>query len=361
MHPLVKGLYLCVHRKSLIMNRSHCFRLITAILLTVALLPLQTQAQSQQKLTSATKAALKAKEDSLKLFSRQMVMAEDASTRWRSDSSFVRSFVRALQIPNSFYYPFDSVNISRLYAPDSAFRLFTWQVKKDEYVIMQKGAIQMRTPDGKLKLFPLHDRSMFTSNPMDSVRNNENWIGAIYYKIILKEYKGKKYYTLIGFDEYSLASSKKWMEVLSFDNGNPVFGGNLISFEEDSAKRAPQHRLSIEFKKEARAFFNYDPELDLIIVDHLISESDEPARKATYVPDGDYEAFKWKNGRWVHVTKFFNQKLKDGQFPMDAKLLDDGGKADESKLEEASRKNYEKQRKKNGGSPAPPSPIKKKP
>ncbi|QEC44440.1 hypothetical protein [Pseudobacter ginsenosidimutans] len=342
------------------MNRSLCFSLLIGVLSSAGLMPLQVSAQVQ-KITPGFRAALKMREDTLKEYSRQMVMAQEPAERFRYDSLFIRSFVRALQFTNSFYYPFDSVNISKLYAPDSAFRIFTWQAKKDEYVVMQRGAIQMRTPDGKLKLIPLHDQSMFTKNPMDSVRSNENWIGAIYYKIILKEYKGKKYYTLIGFDEFSVGSSKKWMEVLSFENGQPVFGNPAISFEDDEEKRKPQHRFSIEFKKEAKAFFNYDPELDLIIVDHLISETDEPARKNTYVPDGDYEAFKWKNGRWVHVTKFFNQKLKDGQFPTDAKILDDAGKADEQKLEEQSRKNYEKERKKNGGSPTPPSPIKKKP
>ena len=124
------------------------------MILSAAMLPLQMQAQ--QKVTTAAKATLKLKEDSLKEFSRQMVMAQDAGARLRFDSLFVRSFVRALQVPNSFYYPFDSVNISKLYAPDSAFRLFTWQWKKDEYVIMQKGAIQMRTQDGKLKLIGLN-------------------------------------------------------------------------------------------------------------------------------------------------------------------------------------------------------------
>lgn len=341
------------------MNRSLCLSLIGLIVLSFSLIPLQSSAQ--QKLTPGFRAALKMKEDTLKQYSRQMVMAQEAGERLRYDSLFVRSFVRALQFTNSFYYPFDSVNVSKLYAPDSSFRIFTWQWKKDEYVVMQKGAIQLYTPDGKLKLIPLFDQSMFTKNPLDSVRSNKNWIGAIYYKIILKEYKGKKYYTLIGFDEYSVGSSKKWMETLTFENDMPVFGSAPISFEEDDEKRKSQNRYSIEFKKEAKAFFNYDPELDLIIVDHLISETDEPNRKSTYVPDGDYEAFKWKNGRWVHVTKFFNQKLKDGQFPTDATILDDAGKANEEKLDEQSRKNYEKEKKKNGGSPAPPSPIKKKP
>ena len=125
-------------------------------------------------------------------------------------------------------------------------------MKKDEYVLLQKGAIQMRTNDGSLKLFPLFDVSMFTGNPLDSVRNRNNWIGAIYYRIILKEHNGKKYYTLLGFDDYSVSSNKKWMEVLSFNNnGEPVFGGPYITFKEDSVKKPVQNRFHIEYKKEA--------------------------------------------------------------------------------------------------------------
>lgn len=228
-------------------------------------------------------------------------------------------------------------------------------MKKDEYVILQKGAIQMNMPDGSLKLFPLFDNSMFTKNPIDSIRNRNNWIGAIYYKAIMKEYKGKKYYTLIGFDDFSVASNKKWMEVLSFDaKGEPVFGGPYISFKEDSIKRPVQSRFSIEYKKEARTLFNYDPELDLIIVDHLISESDEPEKKSTYVPDGDYEAFKWKEGQWVHIDKIFNEQLKDGEFPREALLYDDEGNADEGKLEESSRKNSGKKATTPVKKPTPP-------
>ena len=95
--------------------------------------------------------------------------------------------VRSLKIPNSFYFPFDSLQtISKLYAPDSSFRIFTWQIKKDVYVFIQRGAIQMRTADGSLKLIPLHDVSMFTKKPEDSVRGANNWIGAIYYESFRK-------------------------------------------------------------------------------------------------------------------------------------------------------------------------------
>ena len=92
-------------------------------------------------------------------------------------------------------------------------------------------------------------------------------------------------------------SNKKWIEVMTFDQKNePVFGGQYFNYQQDSLKRATQYRYSLEYKKEARAILKYDEDSKLIIVDHLISETDEPDNKWTYVPDGDYEAFKWQNG-----------------------------------------------------------------
>lgn len=301
-------------------------------------------AYAQRGIAAADKKELAKKEDSLKQFSRTMVFGANPAERFRSDSNFVRTLVRALRTKNSFYYSFDSVAISKLYSPDSAFRIFTWQLQKDEYVYLQKGAIQMKTPDGSLKLFPLHDVSMFTKNPADSVRTRENWVGAIYYRIVLKTYNNKKYYTLLGFDDFSIASNKKWMDVLTFnDQGEPVFGGPISYKDSATAKAAKlRPRFNIEYKKEAKTFFNYDPELDMIVFDHLISESNEPERRETFIPDGDFEGFKWQNGQWVHVDKVFNFQLKDGQFPMDEQLLDDAGNVNEEKLQKSTDKNLDK-------------------
>ena len=300
---------------------------------------------SGQALSATDRKQLVKKEDSLRLFADSMINAESPAVRFRSDSNFVRGLVRALRIRNSFNYPFDSLRtISRLYSPDSVFRIFTWQMKKDDYVLLQKGAIQMKTGDGSLKLYPLFDASMFTGKPQDSVRTRNNWIGAIYYRIIMKEHNGKKYYTLLGFDDFSVSSNKKWMEVLSFNaNGEPIFGGPFISFKEDSLKKPVQSRFAIEYKKEAGTVFNYNPELDMIVFDHLISETDQPEKKDTYIPDGDFEGFKWVNGQWVHVYKIFDFKLEDGAFPKEATILDDAGNIDEKKLEEASQRNIDRE------------------
>ena len=300
-----------------------------------------------QQLTPAELHGFSEREDSMKGFADSIVNAGDATQRFTADSQFVRRLVRALKQPNSFYYPFDSLEtISRLYAPDSTFRIFTWQFKKDNYLYLQEGAIQMNTPDGSLKLFPLFDASMFTDKPLDSVRTRTNWIGAIYYRIILKTWQGHKFYTLLGFDDYSETSNKKWMDVLTFTpQGEPRFGGPYISFMEDSVHRHIQYRFNIEYKKEAATRFNYDPIMDMVVFDHLVPEGDHPEKKDTYIPDGDFEAFQWKDGRWVHVSKeLFTFKLKDGQFPMDAKLLDENGKVNEQVLQEQSEKNMQKKK-----------------
>jgi len=315
---------------------------ISVLLLIFLCAPIQKN--FGQNFSSSQKKEFEKREDSIKTVAYNIVFAEETEDRLRADSFFVRMLVRSLKIKNSFYYPFDSLQtISRLYAPDSAFRIFTWQLKKDPYTYFQHGAIQMRTDDGSLKIIPLHDGSQFSSNPLDSVRTPNNWIGAIYYRIILKTFNGKKYYTLLGFDDYSISSTKKWMEVLTFNNmGNPVFGGPYISFKEDSVRKPTQSRFNIEFKKEAGTSFNYNPEMDMIVYDDLISESEEPNKKDTYVPDGDFQGFKWKDGQWVHVEKVFNFKLKDGDYPKDNPLRDENGNLNENKLIEQSQKNQQK-------------------
>jgi hypothetical protein len=182
----------------------------------------------------------------------------------------------------------------------------------------------MNTKNGELKLFPLIDRSIIMSNEKDTITNNEWWFGAIYYKILKKEYQGKNFYTLLGYDENSIRSTKKRIEILHFNqSGNPVFGGDFFSFKQDSIPKKNQSRFWIEYKKNGNARITYDEELNLIIYDHLISETNEPNKLYTYIPDGDYEGFKWMNGKWLHIDKVFNEKLKDGEAPI-VKPIKDG-------------------------------------
>jgi hypothetical protein len=286
-----------------------------------------------QHITPADKKILRAKEDSIKEFSVKLIQGINPADRFVADSIFTRRLVKALVIKNSFYYPFDSLKtISILYAPDSTFRIFTWQMMINENVVRQHGAIQMRTYDGSLKLFPLIDKSEITTNTLDTIGNNFGWIGAIYYKIIQKRSGNQNYYTLLGYDENNIRSTKKMIEVLTFQNDEPVFGGRYFSYEDDKDFKTSTSRYIMEFKKDAGPRLTYDADMDLIVVEHTISESNEPNKKWTYIGDGDYEGFRWKNGKWVHVDKIFNQVTPLGKEPVPDPIRDGKGNLDETKL-----------------------------
>lgn len=291
------------------------------------------------------------KEDSLKGMAKSFLTEAETADRMRQDSLFIKTLIRGLQIKNSFYFPFDSVQgVSHLYAPDSTFRIFTWQLSFDnDYAFSrQRGAIQFRTADGSLKLVPLKDYSEFADNPLDSARTKNNWIGAVYYNIIQTNYNGKKYYTMFGYDGNSYRTNKKWIDVLTFDaQGGPVFGAQpYFVFEKDELKRKPQRRFSIEYKKEASTTMNFDEDLKTILVDHLISETNEPDYAWTYVPDGDYEGFTWVDGKWKYMSKVFTEKIDMkgidpnlGNPPLEDPLLDKDGNHNEQKLAERNKKN----------------------
>lgn len=291
------------------------------------------QFNSFSQLSQADRFNIARKEDSLKLQSLKIIQGINSSDRLKADSLFTKAFVRALKMPYSFNYRFDSLEtISQLYAPDSSFRIFTWQMVINDNVIRQHGAIQLKTRDGSLKLFPLIDKSDVTTDITDTIGNNFGWMGAVYYKIIETKYQGNSFYTLLGYDENNIRSNKKVIEVLNFKEGQPVFGGRYFSVADNNLVLKSIARYVMEFKKQASPRLTYDDELNMIIMEHLISQSNEPNKKWTLVGDGDYEGFKWINGKWTYISKIFNQVTPENQPPTPKLIRDAEGNVDETKL-----------------------------
>ncbi|MGI8583346.1 MAG: hypothetical protein ACR2KX_14190 [Chitinophagaceae bacterium] len=288
---------------------------------------------SAQKINLAELKILQKKEDSLKTLSLKIIQGRSAADRFVADSEFTKMFVRALKIKNSFHYSFDSlITISKLSPPDSSFKIFTWQMFINDNVIRQHGAIQIRTQDGSLKLLPLIDKSDIIKNMTDTIGNNFGWVGAVYYKMIQTQTGGKNFYTLLGYDENNIRSNKKIVEVLTFDNGQPIFGGSYFNFSDDSASNQNPSRVILEYKKNASPRLVFDTDQDMIIYEHLMSQTDEPKKKYTYVGDGDYEGLKWKDGKWMHVEKVYTQKTKEGDEPIPNPIRDASGDIDQTKL-----------------------------
>lgn len=303
-----------------------------SFLLVFLLFILQLSALAQ-RLSPADYKLMQKKEDSLKTLSDKIIEGINPSDRLLADSIFTKVLVRALKKNHSFNFHFDSLSAtSKLYAPDSSFRIFTWQLVINDNVIRQHGAIQMKTPDGSLKLFPLIDKSDITTNMADTIANNFGWMGAIYYKIITTKNLDRTYYTLLGYDENNIRSNKKLIEILSFENGIPMFGARQFSIASGFGYNNKMARFILEYKKEASPRLTFDEDLNMIIFEHLVSESNQPNKKWTLIGDGDYEGFKWVAGTWVYVNKVFNDVTAEGKEPVPMPIRDDKGSIDETKL-----------------------------
>lgn len=264
---------------------------------------------------------LHAREDSLAIFAGEMVNARDATTRYEACMEFIPHLVHALETPYSFHYPFDSLKeVSILYPPDSSFRIFTWAITTTSGISYRfYGTLQMNTPDGKLKLFPFFDNTRYTQH-LDTITSNKAWIGALYYRILENKRKGKKVYTLFGWHGIHFQSNQKLLDVLSFEDGAPVFGAPVFDFSRDSVPGKTLNRFMLIYSKNAEVGLNYDPDEKLIIYDHLVSLTGKPEEKYTLVPDGTYEGFKWQGGAWVHLSKIFHTESLKPPIPQPMKF-----------------------------------------
>ncbi|MFT5070790.1 MAG: hypothetical protein ACI8V8_000751 [Chitinophagales bacterium] len=229
---------------------------------------------------------------------------------------FIPRFVAILKEKNSFLYPFDELySVMRVYAPDNSFRIFTWQLKEPLGTHRYYGAMQMN--DKSLKLYPLFDYSDTMNVHPQEILSHDNWYGAVYYKCLQHEVKGKSYYSLLGFDEADFVSNRKVLEILSFDEDQlPVFGAPLISFTDSNKVTTVKNRMFLEYNQKASVKLNFDIEMDKMIFDHLVAPSQaEEGAWFTYIPDGTYEGLEWKKNKWTWVEKMFHYSIDKPDSP----------------------------------------------
>jgi hypothetical protein len=267
---------------------------------------------------NAQDAPLKIMEDSLVAATDSIYVAPIIDDRAEYNVTFVKMLVRALKTPNSFDYPFtklqDKINI--MTSPDKKFRFFNWMVMTSDVTVKYYCAIQM--PGEQLKLYGLEDISASVGKSMeDTVLTGGKWIGALYYNILPQDVDGQIVYTLLGINASNNVSKKKFMEPLTFNAQGPVFGAPIFNIRSKANPSARINRYVMEYKKEVQASLNWDKEKNMIYMDRLVSQVNDPNRKYTYVPSGEYDGFRWENGTWNLVQDLIPiDALKDGQAPV---------------------------------------------
>lgn len=256
-------------------------------------------------------------EDSLVVTADSMYNAFIPDEREVYNERFVKQLVRALKIRGSYDHPFTKLKekINIIYPDDKAFRIFNWVIAPTDITRRYYGAIQM--PDDQLKLYPLIDYTgSLGKSPEDSILSGGKWFGALYYRIITHETGGKNVYTLFGLNASSPISNKKIMDPMIITPNGPVFGVPIFNVRSQNGDHGRINRFVIEYKKEVQASMNWDNDMNVVYFDRLVSQVNDPNRKYTFVPSGEYDGFRWENGYWNLVQDLIPvESRKDGDAP----------------------------------------------
>ncbi|WP_142604096.1 hypothetical protein [Solitalea koreensis] len=250
-------------------------------------------------------------EDSLKTFGFQTVNGENELVRRNATYSFIKTLVRALKLPGSFNYPFDSLKtISILKDPKNTFRIFSWPVAVGTNEYRFYGAIQMNNAE-KLELYPLTDYSELIQKPGDTITDNKKWYGAQYYSII-PPIAANDPYVLLGWKGNNNKTTKRIIEALRFIDGKPVFGFPIFQNEAGEFK----HRIIFEYSRQASMMLKYVPSEKMIVFDHLIPPAENMQGKYEfYGPDLSYDGIQYNEGKWKFRS---NLKLSNDESESDA-------------------------------------------
>ena len=236
-------------------------------------------------------------EDTLRIMAHTIMNGENEEEKTKANDAFIKTLKEVLQYERSFNYPFDSLKtISVKTSSDNKVRIFTWLLKKDNDTYQYFGFVHYHNKSKKrYEIIELIDNSEEIRRPEIEQLDNTNWYGALYYEIIHIKKKGRKYYTLLGWDGNNEMSTKKIIDVMYFSGREKIkFGASIFKEGKTTTKR-----FIIEYNATSTISVRYDKKEKRIVFDHLIPmRKDLEGLHEYYVPDGTYNALQYTKGKW---------------------------------------------------------------
>ncbi|MGP8214060.1 MAG: hypothetical protein ACLQQ4_00715 [Bacteroidia bacterium] len=222
-----------------------------------------------------------------------------------ANGRFLLLLEKALKMPGSFDYPFDSLRtIARLESEDKKFKIINWNLPKEDGTQEYFGFIQVLNPKTKkYNLFPLIDKSSEITDPQSKILTADKWLGMLYYKIITEKADGKPQYLLLAWQGYSKLITKKVIEVISFNgDGVPVFGKGIFNHLPSEFKGSLK-RIIFQYSANASMTLEYNPKKDMILFDHLgPTEDGLEGQYQFYGPSFQIDGLAFKDGKWDYVV-----------------------------------------------------------
>ena len=235
--------------------------------------------------------------DSLRSCFNNMLIQKNDLARNKANEVIINLVKEMLSVKESFDYEIDSLqNLGIIKAPDNKFKIYSWNTNNDDGTFKYFAYLQTKgTKKKPRKVFFLNDNSDKIKDPKNKILTQDNWFGSLYYDIILTKHKRKKSYILLAWDGNNIYTTKKIIEILTFDkDGNSLsFGKEELPFENKTTKR-----IIFEYGNRMSMSLKYYKDREEIIFDHITyPDKIHEGKLEYYGPDFSYDALDVKNDK----------------------------------------------------------------
>ncbi len=234
-----------------------------------------------------------------------MSNAYNAANRVEAGNEFKKLLMDDLKKEGSFNNTYNDLKwVSIKSDKENTFRIITWQIIGENDIAKSYGLIQMKAGN----IFNLNDNvTAYTKDLEYEAMDANNWYGSLYYNILETKTDNGKAYLLFGYDNQDKKNKVKIIDVLSFENGKPVFGAEIFKIKE-GARPDLKSRILVEYSALANVNCNYNEGLDMIVHDFTVSrmgvaEDGGPAK----IPDGTYVGYQWDGKYWKYIEQIAHQ------------------------------------------------------
>jgi hypothetical protein len=241
-------------------------------------------------------------EDTLKVLQYEKIKphTNDAYKKQANDK-FSAMLKKALMVPGSFTYPFDSITtMSKLTSPDKKFRIINWDVPRYDETIGFFGFIQSYNPKTQqYTLYELHDQGSASATAELSAGTPDKWFGMLYYKIIPSETE-KDTYIMLAWQGYTGIITRKIIDILSFNaEGVPTFG-KAIFRRPPAGYKSTAKRIVFQYSAQLYMSLEYNEGKKMIMYDHLAPPDPSlDGQYQFYGPSFQVDALTYTNKAWV--------------------------------------------------------------
>lgn len=262
-------------------------------------------------------------EDTLISLQRKILKTDNDTIRQSLNDHFRQTLKKAIEIPGSFFYPFDSLKkVSKITSKDKKFRIYNWNLPLTNgsnfyFCFLQ---VQDKGDHSNFTTIDLIDKSDSLPDPEHSILNFNCWYGALYYQIIPENTDAGMIYTLLGWEGTSSLQMQKVIDILVFDGNNcPHFGKKIFNKYQDGEQKrvifkySPLSTMVLRYEEQSvsyekkwnpthRTFDDSQLKKSMIVCDRIVTMESPDSKTPILIPAGDiYDGFIFENNRWNFI------------------------------------------------------------